>query len=452
MTPATEKNFFGHPRGLAILFLTEMWERFSYYGMRTLLVLYMVQHLFAEVRQGHDLWGYQTILRILESMHGPMGAQALASHIYGLYTGLVYFTPIFGGYIADRYLGRRGAVYVGGFLMAIGHFLMAAESMFFPALLFLIVGNGFFKPNISTQVGGLYEQGDKRRDGAYTIFYMGINLGGLLSPFVCGTLGQKVGWHWGFGAAGVGMLISILIYHFGRNTLPAVDTFHKHKELEKQQTKMTRSEWMAVGALIYLCILNIVFWGVYEQQGNTLQLWAEQNTDWTFFGWTAPSTWYQAFNPFMIILFAPVLDLFWNWQSRRNKEPSSVTKMGIGCVLAGLGLVVMYWAYNAIGDGKGSIVWLVATTFLLTIGELYLSPIGLSLVTKISPARMVSMMMGIWLMSSFFGNYLSGYLGSYYEKMSKDNFFLMLVFLGLGSGILFFLSRRPLEKGLGRKV
>ncbi|WP_347358911.1 oligopeptide:H+ symporter, partial [Bdellovibrio sp.] len=197
MSATAEKSFFGHPRGLFTLFFTEMWERFSYYGMRVLLVLYMTQYLFIQAQEGKTVWGYETIKAIQEYFFGPLSHQAMSSQIYGLYTGFVYFTPFFGGLIADRFIGQRRSVYIGGFLMAIGHFLMAVESMFFPALLFLIVGNGFFKPNISTQVGGLYAQGDARRDGAYTIFYMGINLGAILSPLICGTLGQKVGWHWG---------------------------------------------------------------------------------------------------------------------------------------------------------------------------------------------------------------------------------------------------------------
>lgn len=452
-TASLEKTFFGHPRGLATLFLTEMWERFSYYGMRALLVLYMLQHLFVRVRDGLEVWGFSAFRGFLETLYGPMGDQAFSSQIYGLYTGLVYFTPFFGGLIADRYIGQRRAVYVGGVLMGIGHFLMASEELFFLALMFLIVGNGFFKPNISTQVGGLYEQGDKRRDGAYTIFYMGINLGGFLSPLVCGTLGQKVGWHWGFGAAGVGMLISLLVYHFGGKHLPQTEHRQSIQDIrQKSHQKLDRSEWWAVVALVYLGILNIVFWGIFEQQGNTLQLWADQNTNWTFLGWTMPSTWYQSFNPFLIFLLAPFLDMFWRWQSRRNSEPGSIVKMGLGCLFVGIALIVMYVAYQVVGESQGSLAWLFFTTLLLTIGELYLSPVGLSLVTKVAPARIVSMMMGIWFMSSFFGNYLSGHLGMYYERMSKDDFFMMLAVLGIISSALFFLSRKPLEKGLQKKI
>ncbi len=450
---ATEKTFFGHPRPLFTLFLTEMWERFSYYGMRALLVLYMTKYLFIEAQNGRMIWGYATIHSWIESMFGPMSTQALSSQVYGLYTGLVYFTPFIGGIIADRYWGQRRSVYVGGILMAIGHFLMAVESLFFPALLFLILGNGFFKPNISTQVGGLYPQGDERRDGAYTLFYMGINLGAIFSPLVCGTLGQKVGWHWGFGAAGVGMIIGLLTYHFGGKNLPEVVNKKSIQEIEALAHKpLSKSEWTRTWGLTFLCLVTIFFWGVYEQQGNTLQLWADQNTDWNFFGFEIPSTWYQSFNPLVIVFFAPVLDRVWAWQSRRNKEPSTAMKMAIGCFLGTAALLVMYLAAKSVGNSQGSVLWLLGSTFMLTIGELYISPIGLSLVTKVSPAKIVSMMMGVWFLATFFGNYVAGWIGSYYEKIPKNEFFLFLAVLALIPGILFVLSHKGLTKSLGKDI
>jgi amino acid/peptide transporter (Peptide:H+ symporter), bacterial len=448
-----QKEWLGHPKGLFTLFFTEMWERFSYYGMRVLLVLYMVNHLFVSIEQGATVWGFETFKTVLEVFYGPLSNQAMSSAIYGLYTGLVYFTPLFGGLIADRYIGQRRSVYVGGFLMAIGHFLMAIESLFLPALFFLIIGNGFFKPNISTQVGGLYSANDSRRDRAYSIFYMGINLGAFFSPLICGTLGQKVGWHWGFGAAGVGMLISLLVYHFGGKHLPLTEHKESTQEIKaKSNAPMTRKEWLAVGALGYLCFLNIVFWAVYEQQGNTLQLWADQNTNWNILGWEMPSTWYGSFNPMFIFIFTPLLTLLWGWQNKRRSEPGSVAKMAIGCFLAGIALVIMYFAAKVVGDGRGSVMWLVVSTFVLTIGEIYLSPIGLSLVTKVAPVKIVSTMMGMWLMSSFFGNILCGHLGMFYEKMGKDNFFMMLTVLGFGAGVAFFISLKPINKGLGAQV
>ena len=238
-----QRLLFGHPRGLYLLFFTEMWERFSYYGMRSLLVLYMVNHLFIRPDVGQRVLGFTAIKGGLESVFGPLAAQPLSSQIYGLYTAFVYFTPFFGGLLADRVLGQRRTVILGASLMAIGHFLMASERLFFPALMFLILGNGAFKPNISTQVGLLYKQGDPRRDGAFTIFYMGINLGAFLAPLVCGTLGQTVGWHYGFAAAGVGMVLGLCIYLWGQKFL-APD----HLQQRKQLTSVPRTFYVEVPA------------------------------------------------------------------------------------------------------------------------------------------------------------------------------------------------------------
>jgi POT family proton-dependent oligopeptide transporter len=443
---ARPRTIMGHPAGLFVLFFTEMWERFSYYGMRSLLVLYMVNHLFVQPEVGQRVLGFGLVKGGLEAIFGPLEPQPLSSQIYGLYTAFVYLTPFFGGMLADRVIGQRRAVILGCVLMAIGHFLMAVESLFFPALLFLILGNGAFKPNISTQVGSLYPPGDPRRDRAFTIFYMGINLGAFFSPLVCGTLGQWLGWHYGFGAAGVGMIAGLCLYLFGQRTL-APDLLMKTAGRPREKEPLTRDEWRRVWALVLLCALNIIFWGIYEQQGNTLQLWADRSTNWNFLGVEFPSTWFQAFNPFMIFLFAPLLNMFWSWQSRRRSEPSSITKMALGCFLAGASYVIMILAAQGTGpDERRSVAWLFGTVFILTIGELYLSPIGLSLVTKVAPARIVSMMMGIWFLSSFFGNYFSGFLGTYWERMPHEAFFLMLAGLGLAGGAAIWLLGRPLER------
>jgi POT family proton-dependent oligopeptide transporter len=499
IAPANQKQFFGHPAGLFVLFFTEMWERFSYYGMRALLTLYMVSYLIKDPEKANAVFGFDTLRHLLETGFGPLETQPLASQLYGLYTGFVYLSPFFGGILADKVWGPKKTVYVGGVLMAIGHFLMAIESMFLLALFFLILGNGAFKPNISTQVGNLYEHGDERRDGAFTIFYMGINLGAFFSPLICGTLGQVYGWHYGFGAAGIGMLIGLCVYHFGRNYLP----HDKHEEnaakglpSESKGTffavktilgffgvaamffvilvlpavlklviaaaiivsvvvavkKLDPEDRGRVSALIYLCMATIMFWAIYEQQGNTLQLWADEKTDWTFFGLTVPSTWYQSFNPAMIFMFAPLLDMVWNARAKKGKTSSSIRKMGIGSILCGVAFIVMILAAKVVGEDvgvKGSLMWLVMTTWLFTMGELYLSPIGLSFVTKVAPEKMLSMMMGMWFLSSFFGNYLGGFLGSFYEKMPKDAFFLLLCGMGILVGVFFFAMEKSLKKHVG---
>ena len=456
----SQRTFLGHPVGLFVLFLTEMWERFSFYGMRGLLKLYMVNYLFVTGRQllqggpvtgqGDPMavWGWPTIQALL-----PGDVQGQASVIYGWYTGLVYLTPLLGGWLADRYWGQRKTVVVGGLLMALGHFIMAFENWFFVALMLLIIGNGAFKPNISTQVGGLYPADDPRRDGAFTIFYMGINLGAFICNLICGTLGAIYGWHYGFAAAGVGMVLGLIIYLSGQRFLADDSlTIARQAQLSHGGTtvpakqKLNREEWQRIGALVLLCTLNIVFWAVYEQQGNTMQTWADENTAWpTIAGFTVPSTWFQSFNPLFIFLLAPFLDIFWSWQRRRNSEPSSVSKMAIGCTIVGLSFIVMLVGARIVGADKGSIFWPVACTFLLTIGELYLSPIGLSLVSKVAPVRIASLMMGMWFLSSFFGNTLSGYVGALYSQISKDSFFGLLTALGLISGAAIWALGRPIQ-------
>ena len=274
---AVTGDLFGHPKGLSFLFTTEMWERFSYYGMRSLLVLYMTKYLLLPENSG-SVRGLATVRSALEGLFGPLDIQPLSSQIWGFYTALVYLTPVFGGLLADRVLGQRRTVVIGAILMAIGHFMMAVEQLFLFALLALILGNGAFKPNISTQVGGLYAPGDQRRDRAYSIFYVGINVGAFLAPLVCGTLGEKAGWHYGFAAAGVGMCIGLCIYLYALPLLPP-DELHKVKAAHAERTPLTREQWRAIVALLILFVPNTLFWATYEQMGNT-----------TIFGSTPMST------------------------------------------------------------------------------------------------------------------------------------------------------------------
>jgi POT family proton-dependent oligopeptide transporter len=477
---AAPTQLFGHPRGLTFLFTTEMWERFSYYGMRSLLVLYMTKFLLLSDHSG-DVIGLAALKRALEGLFGPLEVQPLSSQIWGLYTGLVYFTPIFGGLLADRVLGQRRTVVVGATLMAIGHFMMAVEQLFLFALLALILGSGCFKPNISTQVGGLYAPGDPRRDRAYSIFYVGINLGAFLAPLVCGTLGERAGWHYGFAAAGVGMVIGLCIYLYAQPMLPQ-DEMHKtelHKAKEegrnlviasaaKQSRRSARtgllrrfaprnddnsvlkpSERRAIVALLVLLVPNTLFWATYEQMGNTIILWADANTDRSIdalhlFGVSAqiPTTWFLAFNPFMIFAFTPFVVALWARQAARGTEPATISKMALGCFGVCAANLIMVaaalWsdASGATGNaGKASWLWLFAYFVVITLGELYLSPVGLSFVTKVAPARLISLLMGVWLSASFTGGFLAGYIGSFWSRMAKPEFFLLVAGIAAVAGV-----------------
>ncbi len=443
--PSTD--LFGHPRGLTFLFTTEMWERFSYYGMRALLVLYMTKYLLLP-EHAETVIGLATLRSALEGMFGPLGVQPFASHIYGLYTAFVYLTPVFGGLIADRLLGQHRTILIGAALMAIGHFMMAFESLFLFALTILILGNGAFKPNMSAQVGGLYAHGDPRRDRAYSIFYVGINLGALLAPFVCGTLGEEVGWHYGFTAAGVGMLIALAIYIYAVPTLPP-DELHRARAEGTDKRPLDRNEWRGVLALVLLFLPVTLFWATYEQQGNTIALWADDHTDrhidLVLWKGEIPVTWFQAINPFLIIVFTPFVIALWTWQERRGREPTTITKMALGCFGVALAnLILVGAAWSAAGD-SANWLWLLGYFAVITLGELYLSPIGLSLVSKVSPARIVSMMMGVWLGTSFFGNLIAGWLGSFWSTMDKMHFFLMIAGIAAAAGVVIWLFNWPLK-------
>ena len=445
------KQLFGHPRALSFLFATEMWERFSYYGMRALLVLYLVKHVLLP-EHSEQVIGLAALKSGLESIFGPLEPQPFASQIYGTYTALVYLTPVLGGLLADRVLGQRKTVVIGASFMAVGHFMMAFEPLLLFALLTLILANGLFKPNISTQVGGLYKEGDPRRDRAYSIFYVGINLGAFLAPLICGTLGERWGWHYGFGAAGVGMVIGLLIYLRGLRELPP-DELQKAKAAHIEHNPLSREDWRAIFALLILFLPNTLFWATYEQQGNTVALWADSYTDRSinllFWQGEIPVTWFQAFNPFMIFAFTPLIVELWAIQSRRGQEPSTVTKMAMGCFIVALSYLVMVAAALYLGPGgKSSWLWLFLYFAIITIGELYLSPVGLSLVSKVAPARILSMMMGVWLSTSFLGNFLAGWLGSYWSSMEKPNFFLMIAGVAAAAGVSIILLNRPLRKSL----
>ena len=424
-------QLFGHPKGLSFLFATEMWERFSYYGMRALLVLYMVDYLLKPATAG-AVWGLETLQRGLEAVSGPLGIQPLASQIYGLYTGLVYLTPIIGGIIADRWIGRTPTVIVGAMLMVAGHFMMAFEHLFLVALMLLIVGNGAFKPNIATQVGGLYQPDDPRRDRAYSVFYVGINVGAFFSPLVCGSLGENVGWHYGFASAGIGMAIGLATYLAGLRRLP------KQQFQDIPVAAVTAANPDLRKSLLGLAILLIpstLFWAAYEQQGNTMALWIEQSTDrrldLLFWQGEVPVTWFQAINPLMIFAFTPPLIACWSRWAKAGREPSTIGKMSLGCILLALAYLVMAAAAWSGGPASASWLWVLLYFAVLTIAELHFSPIGLSFVSSMASNASRSTVMGIWLATSFLGNIAAGWIGSFWSTLSHASFFMLIAALAV---------------------
>jgi POT family proton-dependent oligopeptide transporter len=440
------RQIFGHPRGLAILFSTEMWERFSYYGMRALLMLYMVDHLLRPERLDFPI-GLSELKSLLENFFGPLDIQPLASQIYGLYTSLVYLTPILGGYIADRWLGRTKTIVIGAMLMVFGHFLMANEYYFLPALLLLILGVGAFKPNISTQVGELYAPHDRRRDRAFSIFYVGINIGACLAPLIAGTLGERMGWHYGFACAGIGMTIGLAIYLWGLVDLPESGQLTVQRRFSKEEKTILDDAYVEHGRqwLIMLFVPSVLFWAAFEQQGNTIVLWAENFTDRniSFFGrdFEIPITWFQALNPLMIFLFTPVLVSLWNRMALFDREPQTIDKLTAGCFGVAFSYLVMTFAAWTSEAARVSPLWLLLYFGLITVSELLFSPIILSLASSIAPSGSRGVTMGVWFLTIFFGNLLSGWLGGFWSTLSPAAFFAVVGAMAAIGGFMILFCR-----------
>lgn len=395
-----------HPPGLAVLFFTEMWERFSFYCMLSILALYMSESL--------------------------KFSTTLIGQIYGGYIGLVYFTPLFGGLLADRVLGFRKAIVLGGISMGMGHALLAFPPLptFFAGMCCLIIGNGLFKPNISTILGNLYRDMPEKRDDAYNIFYMGINLGALMSPLVASYLRNHYGWHYAFGAAGVGMIFALTIFTLFRKHVAAGETAPALSSNPSpiQEMKLThRQERDRIFALLMIFAVVIVFWMAFEQNGFTLTFWARDNTQTAL----SPEL-FQAINPSFILLFTPLLVLFWTVLRSRHWEPSTAAKIAIGMLLTVAAYSVMTLAGRLGGDvGRVSVNWLVGTYAIITIAEICLSPMGLSLVSKLAPPRMRGMLMGAWFVASGIGSYLAGLFGGFWDRMNHSSFFSILAFVSL---------------------
>ena len=475
------------PTGLKTIFFIEMWERFSYYGMRALLVLYLVNQL-----------DYQ---------------RSDALSLYGLYTGLVYLTPMIGGALADRYLGSRRAAVIGGALMVLGHFAMAFEPFLHIALGLLIVGNGFFKPNTTNMVGDLYDgEADPRRAGGYSIFYMGINLGAFLAPLVAGTLGQKVGWHYGFGAAGVGMALGLVQLLWGQKNLgraglkshqqavngsdaphlllwigasaafvvasiyawdvigpwhSALDTWVRNllnfavlvallayilKPDSKVDTPpLTTSDWRRVAGIVIVMMFVVAFWTGFEQAGGTMSLFADKQTDRHVLGFEMPASWFQSINPAVIVLMAPVFSILWTRLDQSRYALSDIAKQGLGMIVLGLGFVVMARAHSlSLSQGLVGPQWLLSVYVIHTLGELMVSPVGLSMVSRIAPTRLAAMMMGIWFLSNAAANYLAGIMEQLLEG-SNMPLYPFLAGLSIAAGALLILITPLLNRMMGLK-
>ena len=448
-TSRSDSAFFGHPAGLGWLSFCELWERFSFYGMQALLVLYLSNWLFLPQNIGH-VAGMEAVRRAIESATGPRSPQQLASAVFGLYAGFVYLTPLFGGLLADRVLGRTKTVVLGASLMAAGHFLMAFEASFLVAIACLLVGVGCFKGNIAAQVGDLYPPDDRRRASAFQIFVLAVQVAVILAPIVCGTLGEKVAWHWGFGAAGVGMLIGLFVYLAGRRWLPPEPAPTPKADAAHPGSALTRREKARLAlllALIPVLVLSIVG---NQQYGNAFPLWSERHMDLILFGWQVPVTWLQAIDAFVSTATMLASIAFWRWWAQRRREPDELTKMGWGAILAagGPALIVLAAGVADATHSKVSLVWTLGYTLVNDLGFANILPVGLALYSRAAPPRLEGLMIGVYYLHLFVGNAFVGWLAGFLETMPGREFWGLHAALVLCSGVLLLGCRAAFGKVL----
>src|SRR5881296_3784422 len=428
-----------HPRGLSTLFFTEMWERFSYYGMRAFLILYMTAPVTA----------------------GGLGfADVKAGRIYGLYTGSVWFSAVLGGVAADLGLGQYRSVLVGGIIIAVGHFTLAFKALpfFYTGLALIVIGTGLLKPNVSTLVGSLYEPGDMRRDAGFSIFYMGINLGAFIGPLIAGYLAQRVDWHVGFACAGVGMAAGLVQYVLGKKRLqPALDRLATQPRAAASpgaaaggSAGFTAAEWKRMGAIVILFLFAALFWGAYEQAGSTLNLFADRFTRLSVLGFAFPASWFQSVPPTFAMMLAPAFA--WLWVRLGSREPSSPTKFALGLVSVGLSFLLLVPAATTAQNAAGvrvSPLWLVGVYFLQELGEVSLYPVGLSLTTKLAPARIVGFLMGVWLLSISAGDLIAGWIAGLFKSYPLPQLFGAVAVTAIGAAVLLALLIKPLRRLMG---
>jgi POT family proton-dependent oligopeptide transporter len=446
-----DRAFFGHPAGLGWLAFTELWERFSYYGMTALLVLYMTHSLLTPEHMGHVI-GFAPFQSFIALIYGPGAGQALASHIYGFYTAFVYFTPFLGGLLADKVIGRTNAVTAGAVLMAIGHFLMAFDATFLLALLCLLLGTGCFKGNISSQVGALYRDDDPRRADAFQIFLFFVQIAVIASPFVCGRLASNFGWHYGFGAAGVGMVIGLVTYLMGRRTLPPEQPRAGRRQdvVAEPTPALTQRDWIRVAVLV--AMLPVMAVGlVGNQEGfNAYLVWGEANYQLTIFGMHMPITDILSYGSIISAATLAGSVAFWRWYAKHWKEPDELTKMSLGFVLSAFGQSMLVFAsmYQAAHGGKVSLGWAVALEFINDVGFSNILPVGLALYSRAAPKGTTGTFVGLYYWHLFAANLFVGYIGGLLSKMSATSFWLLHVELILGAAAVLFAIRMVAGKAL----
>jgi proton-dependent oligopeptide transporter, POT family len=429
-----QQTLFGHPKGLYILFFTELWERFSYYGMRAILVLYLT----AKTSEMNPGLGWDNVS---------------ALQLYGWYTMLVYAMSVPGGLLADRLIGQKKSVMVGGILLCIGHFILAFDAItaFYLGLVFIILGVGALKPNISSMVGGLYVRGDVRRDTAFTIFYVGINIGAFVAPLLVGYVGEVINWHYGFGLAGIGMAIGQVVYIYGQRYLKGIGDFvpaKVHKDT-KQKVALTPVEKDRMVVLLLSFVVVIVFWSAYEQAGGLMNLYAKQKVNRMMWGFEIPASFLQSLHAFFVILIGAPMAWMWTKWTKSGREASSLFKMGTGTIITGLGFLFLVGAaYQTMWstDGKAAVYWLFAAYFLHVVGELSISPIALSFITKMAPAKYASFMMGAYFLATGIASKIAGMVGEAAQSAGELTIFYSIFGFCTAFGILLILLVKKLKK------
>jgi POT family proton-dependent oligopeptide transporter len=434
-------TFFGEPRAIAYLAFTEAWERFSYYGMTALLVLYMSQALFTPGHIEH-VAGFAGFRRTIEAVFGPLTPLALASQVYGFYTAFVYFTPVLGGVVADLWIGRRNAVVAGAVLMSAGHIAMAFDASFLLALLLLITGCGLLKGNISAQVGGLYPEGESEgRTRGFAIFSMGINVGAMAGPLACGLLAQIWGWHAGFALAGVLMLLALATYLAGYRHLPEM---RQQAKAKAPAAPLTPGDWRIIAALIVVMVTTVFQSVIYYQNSDAGLVWIDRHVDLDFLGFHVPVAWFNSIDPAASIVFVPPLFALWRWQAARGKEPGELGKIAVGVWMAAFANLLLVMA--ALAGERASVLAPFVYDVLLGIAFLYYWPTLLALVSRASPPQIKSTMMGVVMLSLFVANNIVGWVGGLYEKMTPAAFWGLNVAIGVAGGLVLLALGRPLER------